>query len=50
MNERKDENRTRKPAVNILNLTDGKNEKTRRGGTLHEKLRLDLCFLTGNIE
>ena len=35
--------RLKKPAVNIPNLTSGKNEKTRRGA-LHEKLRLDLCF------
>ena len=39
--------RLEKPAVNISNLTCGKNEKARRGA-LHEKLRLDLYFLTGN--
>ena len=45
MNERKDENPTRKICVvNISNLTGGKNEKARRGA-LHEKLRLDLCFV-----
>ena len=33
-------------AVNILNLTSGKNEKARRGA-LHEKLRLDLSSLQG---
>ena len=33
-----------KPAANISNLTDGKNEKARREA-LHEKLRLDLCFV-----
>ena len=35
--------RLEKPAVNISNLTGGKNEKARRGA-LHEKLRLDLYF------
>ena len=35
--------RPEKPAVNILKLTGGKNEKARRGA-LHEKLRLDLYF------
>ena len=30
-----------KPAVNISNLTGGKNEKARRGSS-NEKLRLDL--------
>ena len=39
-----------KPAVNILKLTGGKNEKARRGA-LHEKLPLDLyIFFTGNNE
>ena len=33
--------RLEKPAVNISNLTGGKNEKTRRGA-LQERLRLDL--------
>ena len=33
--------RLEEPAVNISNLTGGKNEKARRGA-LHEKLRLDL--------
>ena len=41
--------RLEKPAVNISKLTGGKNEKARRG-TLHEKLRLDLYFFTGNSE
>ena len=41
--------RPEKPAVNISNLTSGKNEKARRG-TLHEKLRLDLYSFTGNNE
>ena len=36
--------RLEKPAVSISNLTGGKNEKARRGA-LHEKLRLDLCFV-----
>ena len=36
--------RLEKLAVNILKLTGGKNEKTRRGA-LHEKLRLDLHFV-----
>ena len=36
--------RLEKPAVNILKLTGGKNEKARRGA-LHEKLRLDLYFV-----
>ena len=36
--------RLQKLAVNILKLTGGKNEKTRRGA-LHEKLRLDLYFV-----
>ena len=50
MNERKDENPTRKICVvNISNLTGGKNEKTRRGA-LCEKLRLDLYFFTVNNE
>ena len=35
--------RLEKPAVNISNLTGGKNEKARRGA-LHEKFRLDLYF------
>ena len=35
--------------MNISNLTDGKNEKARRGA-LHEKLRLDIYFFTGNNE
>ena len=35
--------RLEKSAVNISNLTGGKNEKARRG-SLHEKLRLDLHF------
>ena len=35
--------RLEKPAVNISNLTAGKNERARRGA-LHEKLRLDLYF------
>ena len=35
--------RLEKPAVNISNLTGGKNEKARRAA-LHEKLRLDLYF------
>ena len=39
--------RLEKPSVNISNLTCGKNEKARRGA-LHEKLLLDLYFLTGN--
>ena len=38
-----------KPALNIPNLTGGNNEKARRGA-LHEKLRLDFFFLTGNNE
>ena len=33
-----------RPAVNISKLTDGKNEKARRGA-LHEKLQLDLYFV-----
>ena len=41
--------RLEKPAMNISNLTGGKNEKARRGA-LHEKLRLDLYFFTGNNE
>ena len=41
--------RLEKPAVNILNLTGGKNGKARRG-SLREKLRLDLYFFTGNNE
>ena len=41
--------RLEKPAVNISKLTGGKNEKARRG-TLHEKRRLDLYFVSGNIE
>ena len=36
--------RPEKLAVNISNLTGGKNEKARRG-SLHEKLRLDLFCL-----
>ena len=36
--------RLEKPAVNILKLTGGKNEKARRGA-LHEKLRSDLYFV-----
>ena len=36
--------RLEKPAENISKLTGGKNEKGRRGA-LHEKLRLDLCFV-----
>ena len=40
--------RLEKPAVNISNLTGGKNEKARRGA-FHEKLRLDF-FFTGNNE
>ena len=36
--------RLEKPAVNILKLTCGKNEKARRGA-LHEKLRSDLYFV-----
>ena len=35
--------RLEKPAMNISNLTGGKNEKIGRGA-LHEKLRLDLYF------
>ena len=35
--------RLEKPAMNISNLTGGKNENIRRGA-LHEKLRLDLYF------
>ena len=35
--------RLEKPAVNISDLTGGKNEKARRGA-LHEKIRLDLYF------
>ena len=49
MNGRKDENPTRKTFSDISKLTGGKNEKARRG-TLHEKLRLDLYFVSGNIE
>ena len=41
--------RLEKPAVNVLNLTGGKNGKARRGA-LREKLRLDLYFFTGNNE
>ena len=41
--------RLEKPAVNIWNLTGGKNEKGRRGA-LHEKLWLDLYFFTGHNE
>ena len=41
--------RLEKPAVNILNLTGGKDGKARRGA-LREKLRLDLYFFTGNNE
>ena len=41
--------RLEKPAVNISNLTGGKNETARRGA-LHEKLWLDLYFFTGNNE
>ena len=41
--------RLEKPAVNILNLTGGKNGKASRGA-LRGKLRLDLCFFTGNNE
>ena len=39
-----------KPAANISNLTDGKNEKARREA-LHEKLRLDpyFFFLQGTM-
>ena len=37
--------RLEKLAVNISKLTCGKNEKSRRGG-LHEKLRLDLYFVS----
>ena len=36
------------PAVNISNLTYGKNEIARLGD-LHEKVRLDLYFLQGII-
>ena len=36
--------RLEKPAMNISNLTDSKNEKVRRGA-LHEKPRLDLYFV-----
>ena len=36
--------RLEKPAVNISKLTDGKNEKSRRGA-LHERLRLDSYFV-----
>ena len=36
--------RLEKPAVNILKLTGGKNEKARRGA-LHEKLPSDLYFV-----
>ena len=36
--------RLEKLAVNILKLTDGKNEKPKRG-VLHEKRRLDLYFV-----
>ena len=35
--------RLEKPAVNISNLTGGKNEKA-RPGALHEKLRENLYF------
>ena len=43
--------RLKKPAVNISNLTGGKNEKARLGA-LHEKLWLDLYIyiFTGNNE
>ena len=41
--------RLEKPAVNISNVTGGKNGKARRGA-LREKLRLDLYFFTGNNE
>ena len=42
--------RLEKPAVNISKLTGGENEKVRRGGGrrgggLHGKLWLDLCFV-----
>ena len=40
--------RLQKPAVNISNLTGGKNEKARRED-LHEKLRLNLHFLQGTM-
>ena len=40
--------RLEKPAVNISNLTYGKNEIARRGA-LHEKVRLDLYFLLQGI-
>ena len=46
MNERKDENPTRKTCSEYFT---GKNEKARRGA-LHEKLRLDLYFFAGNNE
>ena len=36
--------RLEKPAVNVSELTGGKNEKPRQG-TLHEKFRLDLYFV-----
>ena len=49
MDERKDENPTRKTCSEYLNLTGDKNEKARRGA-LHEKLRLDLYFFAGNNE
>ena len=35
--------RLEKPAVNVSNLTGGKNEKARREA-LHEKRQLDLYF------
>ena len=42
--------RLEKPAMNISDLTSGKNEKARRGA-LHEKFQLDLyIFFTGNNE
>ena len=36
--------RPEKSALNVSKLTDGKNEKARRG-PLHEKLQLDLYFV-----
>ena len=41
--------RLEKPAVNISNLTGGKNETARRGA-LHEKLRLGLYFVSNYSE
>ena len=41
--------RLEKPAMNISDLTGGKNEKARRGA-LHEKFQLDLyIFLQGTM-